>query len=336
MPAISVIMGVHNGGPYLAEAVASIRGQTFTDWEMVLVENGSTDGAIDALEATLQDPRIRILRYGKALSPGGSLKVACEVSTGRYLAVLDQDDIALPRRLELQKEFLDRTPDVGLVAAAVEDIDSDGRFRSFEPLVALHAEIYASLPFVHTLRHSAVMFRRELLAQVGYRPELAGAADFDLFARASELTRIAALPVVLCRYRIHATNETVRFGGRTAAGGGLARMLTRRRRLGLPEEFETWLARFNASVRPDSRESDVHLACAEIFRREKYDDLAAVHAWISWRTGGGGRAIGWYLVAVLSGLWRQRTARVGLAKAWLKEPAHQLLRVAGMPDRRQF
>lgn len=336
MPAISVIMGVHNGGPYLAEAVASIRAQTFQDWEMVLVENGSTDGAVDALAATLTDPRIRIVRHGQALSPGGSLKVACDLAAGDYLAVLDQDDLALPRRLELQKDFLDRVPEVGLLGTAAEDIGPDGRSLGLEPLVALHEEIHAALPYVYVLRHSTVMFRRSLLDRVGYRAELAGAADFDLYARASEVTRLAALPVVLCRYRIHTANETVRFGGRTAAGGGLARMLTRRRRQGLPEEFEIWQRRFAGAVPRDSGEAEAHLACAAIFRREKHDDLAALHSWIAWRTGGGARAVARYALDVLRGLARHRGAWLGLIKAWLKEPSHQLLRAGGMPDRRQF
>ncbi len=336
MPEISVIMGVHNGGPYLAEAVASIQSQTFSDWEMVLVENGSTDGAIDRLAATLRDPRIRIVRFDRPLSPGGSLRVACEQSTGAYLAVLDQDDIALPRRLELQKEFLDRVPDVSLLATAVEDIDEAGRPQGFEPLVGLHEDIHASLAYVHTLRHSSVMFRRTLLAQVSYRPELAGASDYDVFARASEVTRLATLPVVLCRYRIHATNETVRFGGRTAAGGGLARMLTRRRRAGLPEDFAAWTARFGALVRPDSTEASVHADCVAIFRRAGHHDLAALHAWMGWRTGGGWRAGLRYLGALGRGLARHRGNWLSLCRAWLKEPAHQFLRAGGMPDRLQF
>jgi glycosyltransferase involved in cell wall biosynthesis len=337
MPEISVIMGVHNGGAFLAETVASVQRQTFRDWELVIVDNGSTDGAVPALAAAMPDDRVRVITRAEALGPSGALQVACEAAKGRYLAVLDQDDIALPRRLEMQRAYLDLQPEVVLLGTAVADIDGKGNILGREPFVGLHEDIHALTAHVHVLRHSSVMFRRSLLDRVSYRALLGGGEDFDFFARAAEVGRLACLPEVLCHYRIHAGNITITAAARMAVNGALVRMLTRRRRTGLPEDFAPWHRRFSACQAEGHRaEARTQIACARLLRSEKHHDLAAVHAWLAWRTGGGWRA-GWeYAAAIGGGLIRGRVARVALVKAWLKEPAHQLLRDSGAPDRIQF
>ena len=92
MPEISIIMGVRNGGRYLGEAVRSLLNQTFGDWELLLIENGSTDGAVDELEASRPDARIRIIRHAQSIGAGNALIAGCVVATGRYLGVTDITD----------------------------------------------------------------------------------------------------------------------------------------------------------------------------------------------------------------------------------------------------
>lgn len=337
MPDITVIMGANNAGRFLTEAVASVQRQTFGDWELIIVDNGSTDGSGPALQAGLQDERVRIFTRTEALGPGGALLIACEAAKGRYLAVLDADDLAQPRRLEMQRAYLDLQPEVFLLGTASAFIDGAGRNLGREPFVGLHEDIHTLTAYVHVLRHSSVMFRRELLDRVQYRPLLGGAADYDFFCRAVEAARVACLPEVLCLYRLHAGNITVTAAARMAANGALVRMLTRRRRAGLPEDFEQWRERFQ-SIFADERTSEthVHAICARLFREEEHYDLAALHAWLAWRAGGGARAAWEYFVATTCGLMRHRASRAALVRAWLKEPGHQLLRAGGMPDRMQF
>jgi glycosyltransferase involved in cell wall biosynthesis len=277
-----------------------------------------------------------VFRYPQPLSPGGALAVACREARGRYLAVLDSDDLARPRRLEIQRSYLELRPDVCLLAAGSDLIDKQGRFIGREPFVGRHEDIYALTAFVHVMRHSSVMFRRELLERIGYRALMGAGADHDFFARAAEVGRVEALPVPLCQYRLHADNHS-RPGPRCALSRGLVTMLTHRRRCGLPEDLEKWLQVFgNAASRAGGHTGRVYLAIARIFATEGMDDLAAMHAWEAMRAGARWRGLGIYLLTSLRGLPRTRSVAAATLKAWLKEPAHQLLRVGGAPDRPQF
>lgn len=336
MPEISVIMGVHNAGRFLAPAVASLRAQTFSDWELVIVDNGSSDGAVAAELAAHPDPRVRVFPHPTALTCGGALAVACREARGRYLAVLDSDDVAMPRRLELQHAHLELRPDLLLLGTASDLIDGEGRLFGYERFVGRHEDVRDCTAYVHTLRHSSIMFRRELLERVCYRPVLGNGSDRDFFSRAVEVGRVEALPDVLCLYRLHGRNISHQ-GDHGAASRALVSMLTHRRRRGLPEDIEKWEPRF-AAVQAASPQDGrrINLECARIFAAERMYDLAAFHAWLAIRAGAPWRGGCRYAMAVIRGLLRARVARVELVKAWLKEPVQQLMRAGGMPDRWQF
>jgi hypothetical protein len=300
------------------------------------VDNGSTDGAVGAELAARPDARIRVRHFSAPLGPGPALAVACREARGRYLAVLDADDLAAPRRLEIQRAYLELHPDVCLLGTASDLIDQDDRVIGREPFVGRAEDIHGATAYVHTLRHSSVMFRRELLARVEYRHVLGNGSDRDFFARAAEAGRVEALPDVLCRYRVHARNFS-RQQEHGAVSRGLVSMLASRRRRGLPEQIETWEPRFAAilaAARTD--EAAANLGCARLFMAEGLPELAAFHAWLAIRAGAHWRGGARYVQAVVSGLARDPRARAGLAKAWLKEPVQQLLRVGGLPDRWQF
>jgi glycosyltransferase involved in cell wall biosynthesis len=336
MPEISVIMGVSNGGRFLSATLASVRAQTFADWELVLVDNGSTDGAVEAALAAQPDARVRLFQYPAPLSPGGALEVACHEARGRYLAVLDSDDLADPRRLEIQRAYLDLCPEVGLLAGASDLIDENDAPLGREVHVGRHEDILPLTLFFHVLRHSTIMFRRELLERVRYRKVLGAGADHDFFARAAEITRVECLPVVLCRYRVHAggcSRQTVP----SAASRGLISMLAYRRRRGLPEDLATWEKVFATIPVAANRDAGrAYLLIARVFSAEGIDDLAARYAWEAMRYGARGRGLLHYLGAVARGLGRNRAPVVPTIRAWLKEPVHQLLRAGGAPDRLQF
>lgn len=337
MPEISVIMGICDGRRYLAEAIESLNAQTFTDWELVLVENGSTEAAGDVAEELCPAHKLILERRTEAIGPGGALQRACELARGRYLAVLDYDDLARPRRLELQREFLEKVPEVGLVGGISEVVDQDGKVLNLEPTLSTHEEIMPMLAYGHVLRHSSIMFRREVLAKTQYRSDLHGAVDLDFLARVSEHTRLACLPILLTGYRIHTTNTTKRAAALVAFNGGLVRLLTRRRRLGLPENYDEWRDLF-AELRSKAgkNEGNAHVVCSSLLRKQGYFDLAALHAWHAWRIARDWRAPWLYFLAVTRGLLGSREARKGLLQGWLKVPGHRLLHARGVAEPLQF
>jgi glycosyltransferase involved in cell wall biosynthesis len=335
MPEVSVIMGVCNGGPFFAATVASVRAQTFTDWELVVVINGATDNSADTVLAAQADPRIRVIRHPEALGPGGALNLAGAEARGRYLAVLDYDDVAAPRRLEMQLAYFALRPGLLLLGARSELIDTEGRFLGYEPFVGVHEDIRGLTPYVHALRHSTVMFPCELLEKFPYRASLGVSSDRDLFARVSEAGLVEAMPVSLCQYRLHPANVS-RQSVRTALSRGLVSMLTLRRRRGLPEEFEAWERRFFGGVAANDGAGRAYAHCARIFFTQGEDDMAAFYAWLAMREGAGMAAAWTYLRATLRGLGRSRAVTKATLRAWCKEPAHQLLLAGGVSDRPQF
>ena len=334
MPEISVITRVHRGGEYLAQMVASVIAQTFHDWELVLVV---TAPAVEAETAAFCERDARVRRIVALGGCGQALAAGCAAARGRSIAVLDEDDLALPRRLELQHAWLALQPEAGLLGAGTEVIGPDGAVLGREPFVGLHEDILAMTAYVHVLRLSGVMFRRELAEKVPYRKTLDCAEDFDFFARAAEVTRAACVPAVLCRYRRHPGSVTATRARHNAAFGGLVRLLTRRRRGGQAEDYERWRPRFAAIAGAEgTTEAEAHRACARILRAEGHADLAAMHTWLAWRARPGLRGGADYAASMLTALAAGRAARGKLARAWLKEPVHQVLQAGGMPDRFQF
>jgi glycosyltransferase involved in cell wall biosynthesis len=201
MPAVSVLMSVHDGAPWVKEAVASVLAQTDGDLELIVVDDGSTDGTSDLL-AAVRDARLRVLRQ-----PRTGLTRALNRARGEaradLVARLDADDLALPERLARQRAFLARRPEIGLLGAAAREVDAAGAaVRVVQPPeddAAIRRALIRANPFVH----SAVIARRALIvAAGGYDPTLAVAQDYDLWMRLARVTGLANLPDVLVVRRL--------------------------------------------------------------------------------------------------------------------------------------
>jgi glycosyltransferase involved in cell wall biosynthesis len=213
-PAVSVLMGVWNGAPRVREAIESVLGQTLGDLELVVVDDGSTDDTASIL-GSFGDARVRVTRQPR----GGltsALRSALGLARAPLVARLDADDVALPERLEHQRDFLERHPEVGLLGTAAREVDATGRevgvVRPPTEDAALRGALIRHNPFVH----SSVMMRRSALEQAGgYDPSFPVAQDYDLWMRMSRVTRMANLPeaLVIRRLlpgRISATREAER------------------------------------------------------------------------------------------------------------------------------
>lgn len=202
-PRVTVLTATYNGSRYLAETLESILAQTFRDFEYIVVDDASTDdSAAIVAEFARRDGRIRLVRNAKNRNPAGALNVGLAQARGEYVAILDHDDLALPERLAQQVAFLDAHPDYGAVGARVRFVDENGELKKevsypVEPVAARWHLLFAA-----TLLHSASMYRRDLLIELGgYSVKHPFLCDYELLIRIAERARIGNLPACLAHYR---------------------------------------------------------------------------------------------------------------------------------------
>jgi glycosyltransferase involved in cell wall biosynthesis len=200
VPAVSVLMAVHDGAPWITQAVASVLAQSAGDLELIVIDDGSADATPDLL-AAVRDSRLRVERRPRA-GLTCSLNRALGLARAPLVARLDADDWALPERFERQRAFLDVHAAVGLLGTAAREVDAAGRvLATVTPPgddAALRRALIRRNPFVH----SSIVARRALVERVGgYDERLPVAQDYDLWMRLSGLTRMANLaePLVVRR-----------------------------------------------------------------------------------------------------------------------------------------
>jgi len=202
IPRVSVLLPVHNGEPYLREAVESVLNQTFPDFELVVINDGSTDRTGEILE-TYSDPRIRRLNNPQCLGLIKTLNRGLREVRGEYIARMDADDICLPRRLAIQLRYMDRHPQVGVLGGQVIGFgkEAQGRSRRYTD----HDDIVANMIFYASIHHPTVMMRTALLRKyhLAYDEAYAHCEDRDLWVRAAQCFKLANLDQVVLYYRKH-------------------------------------------------------------------------------------------------------------------------------------
>lgn len=252
MPVVSVLMVCHRDTPFLRPAIASVWAQTFTDLELVLVDNGA-GLTTEALGEVGRDPRLRWVRLPRNHGIPGGHNAGLAAATGEFIALLDHDDLMLPLRLERQVARLRAESSLGLVSSLAETIDDAGRVvgREFALVEADDQRRYSE--FAAPVVTPAYTGRRELFTALPYRPEFAFTADFDFLTRAAEHTRMAAVPEVLFRYRHHAAQTTVEHGTRIMIERCVVRLLAARRRAGRAEGGD-WKDRLASAAAPAADE----------------------------------------------------------------------------------
>lgn len=203
LPTISVVMPVYNGEVHIAEAIDSILAQTFTDFEFIIVDDASTDATSRILAGyALQDGRIRIIRNATNSKIAASLNTGIAASRALLIARMDADDWAHPERLTKQYALMQAHPDVAVCGTWLEVYETGERWQY--PLS--DADMRANLLFGSCFAHPSVMIRTEVLQRVGgYDTTMQHVEDYDLWVRLADDTiiRMANLPEVLLRYRIH-------------------------------------------------------------------------------------------------------------------------------------
>ena len=209
-PTVSVVMPVYNTARYLAAAVDSILTQTFTDFEFIIIDDGSTDASGKILEKyAAQDDRIQLIRRAN-LGIAKTRNQLLELASGELVAIMDGDDIALPDRFALQVNFLQAHPDVVCVGGAMDWIDEGDRYLKHCEMPQSDAAIQTLLVGgISMLHHPCTMARRSALLQVGgYDESMIASIDLDLWLRLGEVGKLANLPDTLLQYRLHAQSIT--------------------------------------------------------------------------------------------------------------------------------
>lgn len=208
-PLISVIMPVYNGGIFLKPAIESILKQTHQNLELIIIDDGSKDKSVDVVRE-FKDPRIIFLQNQQNLGLAGNRNKALRLAKGEFIAIMDDDDISLPLRLEKQLQAFLADPQLSLCGTWAGVINEQGEIVLYwrfptHPL-ALKAQFYLQFPVVHT----SSMFRTSYLQQFShfYDLSLEWAEDYDLLFRLTHHHAVAMIPEYLVQYRIHPQNNS--------------------------------------------------------------------------------------------------------------------------------
>lgn len=202
-PEVSVLLPVHNAGPFLGAALASLSAQESVRLEVIVVDDGSTDGSrADLIAASKRHPWLRVLTQEQS-GVARTLNRAFHESRGEFIARMDADDVAEPDRFRRQIEFLRREPSVGVCGSWFRILGS--RVRGVIRTPVADAGIRARLVFGSAFAHPSVMLRRVVLEGLSdlYDPRQEGFEDYGLWLRLAQRTRLHNLPHVLLHYRMH-------------------------------------------------------------------------------------------------------------------------------------
>ncbi|MFM8887754.1 MAG: glycosyltransferase family 2 protein [Chthoniobacterales bacterium] len=256
-PEVSVLMAVRNGGAFLEKSLASIAQQSFGDWEMVIVDDASTDGSEKlAAQWAARDPRIRVLHRTSNKGQTASLNEGLAHCRGTWVARQDADDISHPRRLERQTAFMRRHPQMVVLGTQGVLIDEqDARVGLLD--VPLNArDISWCAPFLNPFLHTSVLFRRDVVQGCGgYDESFRIAQDYDLWTRLCASHPSANLPARLVSYRNG--EESLSRSGRELAFAEADRVSEREARRLLSREWtpeeKQLVSGFRQGLRADRR-----------------------------------------------------------------------------------
>ena len=266
MPAVTVLMPVYNGAKYLQEALESVTAQTFQDFEILAINDGSTDDSPRLLaDYQARDSRL-IVHHQHNAGVIATLNRGITLARGAYIARMDCDNVCHPRRMEKQVEFMERHPQVGICGTFAETFSARDS-TTIRRFACDHHAIHCALLFGSAIVHPTAMMRTRVMAQYGlyYDPDFVHAEDYDLWVRAVRTMQVANLPEVLLRYRLHPEQVTNRYSPQKEANADRIR-LRQLRELGL---------------QPSAIEQNLHHFLYDDRRVKSRDELLALQQWIT-------------------------------------------------------
>ncbi|PTX95629.1 glycosyltransferase [Opitutus sp. ER46] len=332
MPAVSVIMLNWNHGPWLVEAVRSVLAQSFTDLELIVIDNGSTDGSVDQLQRAVTDPRLRLFTepVNRGISTGINLAIAH--ATASWIALTDGDDRSHPLRLELQLKALAADRSLDAIATDAETIDQAGTVTGRIDSTHSPEAIRGQAPFGMPVVNPTLLARAEWFRRLEYRPAVRWAPDYDFVLRLLEAgARVGALSLPLYSYRRHPHSSTVAMPLAHELGTCAIRLAAARRRAGRPERIDEAFATVDARLAAGMSLGTAFRLYADDFRAEGFPLLAAFHSALAQRvapSAGTKLRFARDLIAAVradAGSWREALGGMAKGPFWL------MLRRAGFP-----
>lgn len=267
---VSVLMVTHDAGRFLAEAVASVRAQTHPWKELVLVDNASADGSVEAVRREWGErPGLTVIRSEVNLGPAGGACLGLPACRGEFVARLDADDVARPDRLAVQANFLRSRPDLGAVGSDAWCIDDVG--RPLRPRLALRTDFLRRFGagWESACPHSSLMFRRTEAEARFYNPTLGASEDFEWIEWLARRGRLGLVREPLVYYRMHDESLGATRASYHRVAGGVVRARIARagrdpgRREALGHEDLSWIARDERIVMPPTERARAFLAEAK-------------------------------------------------------------------------
>lgn len=206
-PSISVVMPVYNAGKFLKQAIESILNQTYSDFEFIIINDGSIDDT-ESIILSYTDTRITYVVNSSNLGIVETLNKGIEAAKGKYLARMDADDIALPKRFEKQYHYMEENPSIAVCGAQVFYIDVEGTKFDESNVPIDDKGIKLQMLFQNSFVHPATFFRTEVIKKYKYQSDFQYAEDYYLLARIATDKKVANLSEPLLSYRVHKLNTT--------------------------------------------------------------------------------------------------------------------------------
>lgn len=200
-PSITVLLPVYNAEAFVGEAIESILLQTFTDFELLIINDGSTDGSKKIIES-FKDQRIRFVDNEKNIKLIATLNKGIDLAKGKYIARMDADDISLPNRLEMQFRFMENHPDVGICGTGFETFGKEQKVVKYPER---DEDIRTMMLYQIPLCHATAILRRKVFinANLFFNSKFLHAEDYELWTRVADYTKLANIQDVLYMVRTH-------------------------------------------------------------------------------------------------------------------------------------
>lgn len=200
-PLVSITSAFYNTGPIITEMIKSVFSQTFTDWELILLDDGSTDNSLD-IARSIDDPRVKVYSNGQNRGRSYSLNRLTELSNGKYIARMDSDDMMSPTRIEKQALVLEQHSHVDAVGTGICYLDGKGNPLGHWIAPQNHRQICRNPSRTLEICHGSIMAAKSWFQCHRYNEKIRYAVDFDFLFHAYESTRFANVPEPLYYYRL--------------------------------------------------------------------------------------------------------------------------------------
>ena len=247
MPAVSVIIPVFNGERFIKEAIESVLAQTYQDFELIVVDDGSTDGTSRIVQ---NYPKVQYLYQSRDQVQGGQCSArnrGIHAAGGRYIAFLDCDDSWYPEKLAHQVPVLDRHPEIGVVYSDQERINGQGKTLKIVRCANWKGGYEAAFFGGHNLANSSMLVRKEILEKAGfYDEDMSACSDKDLFVRLFDQCQFFCVNKVLIKKRRHSRPFGRRHGFESSALEGMRRLQTKLSSRDLTPDQKRFLVRERA------------------------------------------------------------------------------------------